>query len=102
MESGYKILWTDHALNELAETYEYLETHFTEREMKTLATEIDKMLKLISRNPNLFPKSGPYKIRKAVIRKFNTLYYRANNACIEILSFFPNRKNPSRRRLPPA
>ena len=57
MESGYKIFWTDHALNELAETYDYLETHFTEREMRKLSTEIDKTLKLISINPSLFPLS---------------------------------------------
>lgn len=54
MESGYRILWTDHALNELAVTYEYLEIHFTKRELKRLSTEIDKTLRLISQNPNLF------------------------------------------------
>ena len=73
MESGDKILWTDHTLNELADTYEYLKSHFTELEMKTLSVEIDKTLKLISRNPNLFLKSGPHGIRKVVIKKFNTL-----------------------------
>jgi len=31
MVSGYKILWTDHALEELTKTYDYLETHFTDR-----------------------------------------------------------------------
>ena len=42
MESGYKILWTDHALEELAKTFEYLETHFTNKEIKKLSVEIDK------------------------------------------------------------
>jgi hypothetical protein len=32
MESGYKILWTDHALSELSKTYNYLEANFTQRE----------------------------------------------------------------------
>lgn len=49
MESGYKILWTDHALKELANTYEYLEANFTTHELKKLSIEIDNTLKLISK-----------------------------------------------------
>ena len=51
MENGYKILWTDHALIELAETYQYLEVHFTNRELTKLSVEIDRTLKLISKKP---------------------------------------------------
>ena len=47
MKSGYKILWTEHALNELSDTYEYLELHFTERELKKLSSELDRTLQLI-------------------------------------------------------
>lgn len=34
MKSGYKIQWTDHALGELEQTIEYLETNFSEKELK--------------------------------------------------------------------
>lgn len=34
MKSGYKILWTDHALSELENTVIYLEENWTERELK--------------------------------------------------------------------
>jgi plasmid stabilization system protein ParE len=44
MESGYKILWTDHALKELDKTYDYLKTHFTEREMKSYQLKLTKRL----------------------------------------------------------
>lgn len=37
MKSGYKVLWTDHALNELEKTIEYLEINFSEKELKRLA-----------------------------------------------------------------
>lgn len=99
MESGYKILWTDHALKELVETYDYLETHFTEREMRKLSTEIDKTLKLISRNPSLFPLSEFKEVRRVVIMKFNTMYYREKENTVEILSFFSNRQNPDKRTM---
>lgn len=99
MESGYKILWTDHALKELTKTYSYLETHFTEREMRKLSIEIDKTLQLISVNPNLFPISKHKGVRRVVITKFNTMYYIKRERTIEILSFFSNRQNPDKTKV---
>ncbi len=99
MESGYKIFWTDHALNELAHTFDYLETHFTERESRNLAAEIDKILTLISRDPHIFPESETKGVRRTVIFKFNTLYYREKEHIIEIISFFSNRQDPDSLKL---
>ncbi len=97
MESGYKILWTNHALNELKKTYEYLEENFADKELRKLSSEIDKTLNLICTNPNIFPKSEYNGVRRVVIKKFSTLYYREKNNQIEILSFFSNRQNPTKR-----
>lgn len=99
MESGYKILWTDNALNELSETYSYLEEYFSEREMKKLSVEIENTLDLISKAPALFPESKSLGTRRVVILKFNTMYYREKNGAIEILSFFSNRQDPAKRKL---
>ncbi len=55
MKNGYQIKWTDHALNELKETFEYIENNWTERELQKLAEEIEKTIFLISNNPDLFP-----------------------------------------------
>jgi len=51
MTSGFSILWTDHALSELEETIAFLETHWTEKELRNLAKEIEKTIDLLSRNP---------------------------------------------------
>lgn len=99
MENGYKILWTDHALNELANTYEYLEAHFTEKELKKLSTEIHKTLALLAKTPKLFPLSESKGIRKVVIKKFNTMYYREKQQYVEILSFFSNRQSSKKVKL---
>ena len=40
MKNGYKILWTDNALNELEKTIEYLETNWTEKELRNLAINL--------------------------------------------------------------
>lgn len=37
MKSCYKILWTDYGKDELQKTIEYLETNFSEKELKRLS-----------------------------------------------------------------
>ena len=48
MKNGYEILWTDNALKELQKTVEYLQENWTEKELKNLASNLDKTLNLIS------------------------------------------------------
>lgn len=92
MKSGYKIHWTDNALDELAKTIEYLKENFTDREIRKLALKIESAMKLISQNPNIFPKSELKDVYKMVVLKYNTLYYRVKGNTIEILSFFQTDK----------
>lgn len=98
MKNGYKIFWTTNALQELNQTIEYLEENFSEKELKRLAQKIETTLQLISLNPDLFPKSKTNNIHRVPILKLNTMFYWKQNDTIEILSFFCNRKNPSKRK----
>ncbi|HLS30668.1 MAG TPA: type II toxin-antitoxin system RelE/ParE family toxin [Flavobacteriaceae bacterium] len=98
MQNGYKIRWTSNALRELQQTFEYLEREFSEKELNKLAIEIEHTMKLISQNPYLFQKSEFKNIYRAIIFRFNILYYRINNDEVEILSFFSNRQNPKNRK----
>lgn len=100
MKNGYKILWTDLALKELAQTMEYLEKNWTEKELQNLAQNLEEKLILISQNPYLFQASNYKKdIRRVVILTYNTLYYRIINNQVEIISFFSNRQSPKKRKL---
>jgi plasmid stabilization system protein ParE len=100
MKNGYKIFWTVHALSELEETIAYLEENWTAQELEIFAKELDHTLELISKNPKIFQISFKGKnIRRAVVAKFNSLYYRIHNDSIEILSFFSNRQDPSKIKI---
>ncbi|MFN5629522.1 MAG: type II toxin-antitoxin system RelE/ParE family toxin [Bacteroidota bacterium] len=95
MKNGYRIFWTDFALEELEKTIEYLKENFSEKELKNLAESIEENLILISKNPNLYQVSEAKKdLRRIVILRYNSLYYRIKNDTIEIISFFSNRQNP--------
>jgi plasmid stabilization system protein ParE len=100
MRNGFRIRWTDNALKELGETIAFLETNWTEKELRKLSNALDKTLNLIAQNPYLF-QSSDYKkdVRRAVILSLNSLYYRIKNQDVEILSFFSNRQNLIKRKL---
>jgi len=98
MRSGYKVLWTDHALEELDKAIQYLQLNFTDVEIARLAKAIESALSHITRNPSMYPESAQTRgVRRAVVLRFNTLYYRVNGDenQIEILSFFSNRRDPN-------
>ena len=99
MKSGYKILWTDHALSELGKTIEYLESNFPGKQLEKLSQKIESVVNLISQNPGLFSKSDMQGIYRVTILKFNTMYYRVQGDHIEILSFFSNRQSPQKRKI---
>lgn len=86
-------------MEELSETVGYLEREFYQKETDILGDEIERISSIISQNPNIFPHSDRLKTRKAVILKFNTLYYRIMNDKVEILSFFSNRQSPDKMKL---
>ncbi len=100
MKSGYKILWTQHAISELEQTVKYLEENWTEKELGNFSRELDHTIELISKNPLLFQVSTKKKnIRRAVIAKYTNLHYRMNPDYVEILSLFSNRQHPDKLSL---
>ena len=100
MKNGYRVRWTDNALKELAETIAFLETNWTEKELRKLSNALDKTLNLISQNPYIFQSSDFKKnIRRAVILSLNSLYYKIKDQDVEIISFFSNRQSPTKRKL---
>ncbi len=100
MKSGFRIFWTEHALNELKQTLEYLEANWTEKEIRNLVRKLEETLILVAHSPLLFQVSDiKPEVRRVVISTYNTLYYRIANDQVEILSFYSNRKSPGKRKI---
>jgi len=93
-------LWTEHALSELKDTLEYLKEKWTERELSNFSKELDHTIELISKNPELFQVSKTKKnVRRAVVARYNNIYYRTKNNTVEILSLFSNRQDPDKIKI---
>jgi plasmid stabilization system protein ParE len=97
--STYKIVWTDEALKNLADIIDYLEHRWTEKEIRKFASLLDRQLTLIQSNPELFPASPiSSRLRKAVLTRQTTIYYRIDKDEIRMVSLYDNRQNPKRLR----
>ncbi len=97
MKNTYKLIWSDEALNNLKGIIDYLENRWSEREIKKFAQLLDKQLKLINDNPFLFAESDKSNgLRKSVLSRQTTIYYRIIDFEIRIVTLFDNRQNPNR------
>ena len=101
MKNGYKVLWTEKALSELEEVSVYLKDNWPEIVTTNLKEAINLTISLIEDNPRIYPKSEKEIVHRAIILKYNSLYYEINEdrKLVIILSFFNNHKNPRKNML---
>ncbi len=89
------IKWTLQANKGLGKVIEYLEIYWTKNEILQLETKINQVTNLISKYPELFPKSETYNdLRKVIIDKNNYLVYRIKLDSIEIINFRGTKQKP--------
>lgn len=97
MKNTYKLIWSNEALNNLKGIIDYLENRWTKREIKKFSQLLDKQLNLIEDNPYLFAESNKSNgLRKSVLSRQTTIYYRIINYEIRIIALFDNRQDPNR------
>ena len=92
-----KIVWTPKALEGLDEVLEYLETHWTSKEILILEQNIEDFKAQVKRTPLIYPTTGKYKyVRKAVISKHNYIIYRLKprKKVIELIYFKASKQKP--------
>ena len=94
-----KISWTPTAKKTYFAVLDYLEEAWTEKEVLNFIEEVNTLLIQISNNPEMFHLSLKKKnIRKGLITKHNSLYYRIKprKKELELLTFWDNRQNPGK------
>lgn len=97
MKNIFKIIWTDRALSDLRNIVTYLEENWTVKEIQKFARLLDLQLNRLINHPCLFPESNKFKkIRKSVLTRQISIYYRVINNEIQIISLFDNRQNPKK------
>jgi plasmid stabilization system protein ParE len=99
MQSGYKLFWSDRALDDLQNIINYLREKWTQKEIRNFVRRLDKRLELISSNPRLFPKTNKRRnIRRSVLTKHTVIYYESTENSVTIVTLFDPRQHPKKLR----
>jgi plasmid stabilization system protein ParE len=92
-----KISWTPTARKTYFEVLDHLARHWNIKEVENFISEVEHILEQIKSNPEMFQASRKKKnVRKGLITKHNTLYYRIKprKKELELIIFWDNRKDP--------
>lgn len=96
MKSGYKIFWSDTAIQDLKNIIDYLTLHWTNKEVRQFARKLDKRIEVITINPMLFPFTAKKNIRRSVLTKQIVIYYKTSAHAVTIITLFDARQNPKK------
>jgi plasmid stabilization system protein ParE len=89
------IAFSANANKRLESLIDYLELEFSLKTKEKFILNFDKIIYLIQNSPETFPKSTINgSLRRCVVSKQTTIYYKFNSKQIRILSIFDTRQNP--------
>jgi plasmid stabilization system protein ParE len=94
-----EVIWSAKARITYFGVLDYLEKHWTKKEIIRFSYKTESVIKAIRKNPGIFACSLKHKnIRKANIDKNNSFFYQVDktNKRIYLLTFFDNRQDPEK------
>ena len=90
-----QIIWSPLAENDFANILDYLDKNWDRKVASNFIDMTENVLNQISINPKQFPICYKRrKVRKCVLTKHNTLFYRDTRLSIEILRIYDTRQDP--------
>ena len=99
MKNISKVLWTEEANKNLSSIIKYLEDNWTKREIEKFLKKLNKHISIIQSQPDSFPKTNNYNVRRSVVTKQITLYYSISQDTLNIVSLFDNRQDPQKLKI---
>jgi plasmid stabilization system protein ParE len=91
------VLWTDRALRNAVSIKKYLQHNFSEAEINNFYSLLNAFEIAVKVFPELYPSSSLKRgIKKAVLSKVISVYYRVNKNHIEVLAVLDNRCDVSK------
>lgn len=92
-----EVIWSPAAEKDLESILEYLQLNWNDRIIVRFINKVDDTINLILEDPKIFPIiNAELQIRKNVVSKQNTIYYRENAGKIEIVRLFDSRQDPNK------
>ncbi len=91
------VIWAPKAEKDLDNILDYLFKHWGQKTTVTFLDRLSHLIRQIQTSPERYPViSKKLNVRKCVLSKQNTLYYRIKSKKIEILRVYDTRQYPKR------
>ncbi len=92
-----QIVWSPLSENDISDILNYLIANWDKNVAFRFITLTENILHQLAVNPKQFPFINKNeRVRKCVLTKHNTLFYRENQTQIEILRIYDTRQNPQK------
>ena len=93
---AYKVIWSPEAIYTFNRIIEYLDAHWTSKEIIKFIERTEDVVSLLEQNPYLFRGSDKENIYEVLVTKQNLLLYQIIelNKRVELISFWDTRQNP--------
>jgi plasmid stabilization system protein ParE len=92
-----EVIWSPSAEKDFESILDYLQTNWNDRITNRFINKVDDYINLIIEDYKIFPIiNEEHQIRKSVISKQNTLYYREEAGKLEIIRLFDSRQDPEK------
>jgi plasmid stabilization system protein ParE len=83
------------AMKKLDSLLVFLEAEWSAEVKHEFVLKLDKSLKQIQKLPDSFPESDKIRgLRKCVVTKQTTIFYKYSETTIDVVTIFDNRQNP--------
>jgi len=90
-----QIIWSPLSQKDFVLILDYLQNYWDNKVVQVFIEITERSIEQISNNPKQFPLINK-DVRKCVLTKHNTLYYRDGKESIDILRIFDNRQDPQK------
>lgn len=95
-----EIIWSSRARKDYLELMGYLIETWGLASARKVNTHLLTILDQIAQRPEMFQQSLKHKnIRKCVLSRQTSLYYRVRKNSVELITLFDNRQHPNRKNL---
>lgn len=94
-----RIIWSPLAEEDFNDIADYLAKEWNEKVVIHFVSLVDHLVEQISINPKQYPVIFPdLSIRRCVITKHNSIFYRATKNQVDILRIYDTRQDPGKLR----
>jgi plasmid stabilization system protein ParE len=90
------IVWSNEAISDYHQNIDYLLKDWSDQVALEFIEDVESVVELIKNHPELFPLVDYKGVRKAVIRKQITLFFKVQDKTVHLIRFWNNYQDPER------